>query len=71
MDAPVSANCRSFANVRAWTHVRGTSYGLGGNLVGLTILNARRRLVEEGKIVLTFPEQRVEARDLDDVLTPA
>jgi len=49
----------------------GTSYGPGGNLVGLTILNARRRLVEEGKIVLTFPEQRVEARDLDDVLTSA
>ena len=49
----------------------GTSYGPDGSLVGLTILNARRRLVDDGNIVLTLPKQRVEASDLGDVLTPA
>jgi uncharacterized protein YuzE len=49
----------------------GTSYGSDGSLIGLTILNARLRLVEDGKIVLTLPERQVEARDLDAVLTPA
>ncbi len=46
----------------------GTSYGPDGSLVGLTILNARLRLEEDGKIVLTLPEQRVEATDLGDAL---
>lgn len=46
----------------------GTSYGPDGSLVGITILNARLRLQEEGKIVLTLPEHRVEATDLGDAL---
>ena len=45
-----------------------TRYGPDGSLVGLTILNARKLLEREGKIVLTFPDQRVEARDLEAVL---
>jgi uncharacterized protein YuzE len=48
-----------------------TRYGPDGSLVGLTILNARLRLEQDGKIVLTLPEQRVEATDLGAVLTPA
>jgi uncharacterized protein YuzE len=45
-----------------------TRYGPDGSLVGLTILNARRLLEREGKIVITLPEQRIEARDLEGVL---
>ena len=48
-----------------------TRYGPDGALVGLTILNARWLLEREGKITLTLPSQRVEARDLDAVLTAA
>jgi uncharacterized protein YuzE len=48
-----------------------TRYGAGGSLVGLTILNPRRLLEDEGKIVLTLPEQRVEATDLGDALVAA
>jgi uncharacterized protein YuzE len=46
----------------------GTSYGPDGQLVGLTILNARHRLEEDGKIELTLPEHRVEVRDLGSLL---
>ena len=46
----------------------GTSYGPDGSLVGLTILNARARLEEDGKIELTLPEHRVEVRDLGGTL---
>lgn len=49
----------------------GTSYGPDGSLVGITILNARLRLAENGEIVLTLPERRVEATDLGDVLAAA
>ena len=49
----------------------GTSYGPDGSLVGITILNARLRLEQDGKIVLTLPEQRVEALDLGDALAAA
>jgi uncharacterized protein YuzE len=49
----------------------GTRYGEDGSLVGITILNARRRLERDGKIVITLPEQRVEATQLDDVFAPA
>jgi len=49
----------------------GTSYGPDGSLVGITILNARLRLEEDGKIVLTLPEHRVEVTDLGDVLAAA
>jgi len=48
-----------------------TRYGPDGSLVGLTILNARLRLEEDGKIVLTLPERRVEITDLGDVLAAA
>ena len=46
----------------------GTSYGPDGSLVGMTILNARLQLEEDGKIEFTLPERRVEVRDLGDLL---
>ena len=46
-------------------------FGADGQLVGLTIVNARRLLDEDGVIVITLPERRIEARDLGDVLAPA
>ncbi len=46
----------------------GTRYGPDGSLIGITILNARLRLEEDGEIVLTLPEHRVEATDLGAVL---
>jgi uncharacterized protein YuzE len=46
----------------------GLRYGADGSLVGITILNARRRLERDGEIVITFPTQRVVAKDLGDVL---
>ncbi len=49
----------------------GTRYGPDGSLVGITILNARLRLEEDGKIELTLPEHRVEASNLGEVLTAA
>jgi uncharacterized protein YuzE len=49
----------------------GLSYGSDGSLVGMTVLNARRRLERDGKIVITLPEQQVEATDLGDALVPA
>ncbi len=49
----------------------GTSYGPDGSLVGITILNARLRLEQDGKIELTLPEHRVEVRDLGAVLAAA
>ena len=48
-----------------------TRYGADGALIGLTIVNARRLLDEDGVIVITLPERRIETRDLGDVLTPA
>ena len=45
-----------------------TRYGPDGSLVGITIVNARWLLETEGKIVLTLPEQRVEALDLGAAL---
>lgn len=46
----------------------GTSYGPDGSLVGLTILNARLRLEQDGAIVFTLPERTVRATDLGDAL---
>ncbi|MBA3434353.1 MAG: hypothetical protein H0U08_09695 [Actinobacteria bacterium] len=40
-------------------------------LVGITVVNARRILEEDVKIVVTLPEQQIEASDLGGVLTPA
>jgi uncharacterized protein YuzE len=48
-----------------------TRYGVDGSLVGLTIVNARWLLEQDGEIVLTLPEQRVIARDLVRALAPA
>lgn len=47
----------------------GTSYGPDGSLIGMTILNARLRLEEDGKIEFTLPERLVELRDLGNVLS--
>lgn len=46
-------------------HVR---YAPDGSLVGITIVGARWLLEQDGTIVLTLPEQRVEAPDLARVL---
>lgn len=43
-------------------------YGANGSLVGITIVNARWLLDNDGKIVVTLPEMRIEADDLDAVL---
>ena len=48
-----------------------TRYGPDGSLVGITIVNARWLLEQDGAIVLTLPEQRVVAPDLTDVLATA
>jgi uncharacterized protein YuzE len=48
-----------------------TRYGPDGSLVGLTIVNARWLLEQEGEIVLTLREQKVHATDLGDVLAAA
>ena len=45
-----------------------TRYGPDGSLVGLTIVNARWLLENEGEIVVTLPEQKVRAPDLGAVL---
>ena len=49
----------------------GTSYGPDGSLVGLTILNAKLRLDEDGEIVLTLPEHRVVVTDLGHAIAAA
>ena len=46
----------------------GTCHGPDGSLIGMTILNARARLEEDGKIELTLPEHTVVVTDLGDVL---
>src|SRR5215210_6398847 len=45
-----------------------TRYGPDGSLVGLTIVNARWLLAEDGEIVLTLPEQKVHTTDLGAIL---
>jgi uncharacterized protein YuzE len=45
-----------------------TRYGEDGNLVGVTIVNARWLFERDGEIALTLPQHRVVARDLDSML---
>jgi uncharacterized protein YuzE len=45
----------------------GTSHGPDGNLIGMTILNAKRRLERDGRIEFTLPEHKVVVTDLGDV----
>lgn len=46
-------------------------FGPDGALIAVTIVNARYIFEREGKIPITLPEHRVEANDLEAVLTPA
>jgi len=46
-------------------------FGAKGQLVGVTIVNARWLLEQDGKITVTRPQLEVEASDLEGVLTPA
>jgi uncharacterized protein YuzE len=46
----------------------GTCYGPDGSLIGMTILNAKLRLEEDGKIEFTLPEQRVVVTELGSIL---
>lgn len=48
-----------------------TRYGPDGSLVGLTIVNARWLLEQDGEILLTLPEQTVHAADLGSALAAA
>ena len=45
-----------------------TRYGVDGSLVGITIMNAHWLLEQDGKIVITLPERRIEATDLGDAV---
>lgn len=46
----------------------GTFHAADGSLVGLTILNAKLRLEQDGKIELTTPRQKLIVTDLGAVL---
>jgi len=46
-------------------------FGQDGALIAITIVNARTIFEREGKIPITLPEHRVEANDLEGVLSPA
>lgn len=46
----------------------GTSHGPDGNLIGMTILNARMRFEQDGAIELTLPEHTVRVTDVGGVL---
>jgi uncharacterized protein YuzE len=46
-------------------------YGPDGALIGITIVNARCLLEQDGEIAITMPKQRVVARDLGAVLAAA
>jgi len=43
-------------------------YGSDGTLLGLTIVNARRLLEQDGEIVVTLREQQVRAAGLAELL---
>lgn len=47
-------------------------FGESGELIAITIVNARRILEREGKVVVTLPDgSRLETADLGDVLAAA
>jgi uncharacterized protein YuzE len=46
-------------------------YDSDGAIVGITIVNARRILDEDGELAITLPKQRVVAKDLGPVLAAA
>ena len=46
-------------------------FGADDQLVEITIVNARRLLEDEGRIVITLPERRLEIADLGDVFAAA
>ena len=48
-----------------------TRYDAAGNLVGITVLNARRLLQRDGVIVVTLPDRVLTTHDLGDVLSAA
>lgn len=48
-----------------------TRWGPNGELVGLTIVNARWLLEQDGKIVVTLPDRTLEITDVGDLLAAA
>ena len=48
-----------------------TRWGSDGRLVGLTIVNARRMLERDGKIVVTLPDRRLEITNVGNLLVAA
>ncbi|HEY5295309.1 MAG TPA: DUF2283 domain-containing protein [Gaiellaceae bacterium] len=49
----------------------GLRFGRNGGLIGLTILNAKLRLAEDGEIAITLPDKRLVATDLGDAFAHA
>ena len=48
-----------------------TRFNAAGKLVGITVVNARLILEEDGVITVTLPDRVLSARDLDAALTAA
>lgn len=46
----------------------GTFHAADGSLIGLTILNAKLRLEEDGKLELTLPERTLVVTNLGSIL---
>lgn len=46
-------------------------FGPHSGLVGITIVNARWLLEQDGEIVITLPDRRLQIADLGDALAPA
>ena len=46
-------------------------YGSDGAIVGITIVNARRILAEDGEVAISLPTQRIVAKDLAPALAAA
>jgi len=47
-------------------------YGTGGEVIGLTLINPRWLIDNEGVVTVTLPRaERVEANDIEPLLTPA
>ena len=67
----IGAPPRAAADFDASTEGHYLRYDESGALMGITIVNARRILEREGKIVITLPERQIEASDLGDVLAAA
>ena len=60
-----------FDDVSYFAEGDGLRFGRNGGLIGLTILNAKLRLAEDGEIAITLPDKRLVATDLGDAFAHA